>query len=561
MRKHPALEFAPEWNAEKLDTEYGAIRCVLAVGTGEEETLLALHRWETLRREVAAWKAVAEIRARQDVFDDAARFHTQELVRLRAGIEANDAQIKAGFLHSPHRKAIERVSGTYALARWETEVLPHAPQVANELEVEASLAAEYVDLVGRFIVSFDGETTTAGRLARFKEHPDREIRRRALYAEWSPYERHQEQLDRIFDGLVSARSAMARHSGYASYTALAYQRLGRIDYGIDEVQALRAEIHDEIVPLAASLVQEQAHSLGLATLEPWDTGVFRTEGLPAHDLGAEHVMTALQRAAVRIDPEIGAFLEELRAAQLLDIEDRAGKVPGAFCSFLPHISMPYVVASVNGSTRAVTSLAHEVGHAFQNYQSRHRTPLEYVVPTNEAGEIHSLGLEFLLWPFYDDVLQYDADRFRANHLRTLLCMLPYIAAIDHFQELVYSQPDCSPEERNEMWRAMERRYMPWRSSGRIPALSRGAAWQAQRHVYLYPFYYIDYAMALCCALDLWADSRADYPRAVGKYLRLCKMGGSLPFRALLQNAGIRSPFEHGALTNAANNARRLISLR
>lgn len=133
-------------------------------------------------------------------------------------------------------------------------------------------------------------------------------------------------------------------------------------------------------------------------------------------------------------------------------------------------------------------------------------------------------------------------------------MLPYIAAIDHFQEAVYERPEASVKDRRSIWLEMEAFYMPWRKHGDIPALLRGGAWQAQRHVYRFPFYYIDYAIALCCALQIWQESRVHYEVAVERYLDLCKLGGSLPFRQILMRAGIMSPFECGTLARAAVEA-------
>lgn len=215
--------------------------------------------------------------------------------------------------------------------------------------------------------------------------------------------------------------------------------------------------------------------------------------------------------------------------------------------------MPYVFANATGTPQDAITIAHEIGHAFQFYKSQHHRALDLMIPTNEVAEIHSLSLEFLLWPHLEAFTD-DVERFRRTHLRTLLLMLPYIAAIDHFQELVYAHPEADPRERRAIWSEMEARYMPWRRHGGIPALAAGGAWQAQRHVYRFPFYYIDYAIALCCALQLWQESRTNYGNAVDRYLELCRIGGSLPFKELMRAARLRSPFEHGTLSAVTRDA-------
>ena len=58
-----------------------------------------------------------------------------------------------------------------------------------------------------------------------------------------------------------------------------------------------------------------------------------------------------------------------------------------------------------------------------------------------------------------------------------------------------------------MWQEMERLYLPWRNYGDLPHVSSGGFWQFQRHIYLHPFYYIDYTLAQTCALQLWVRSQ------------------------------------------------------
>jgi len=61
-----------------------------------------------------------------------------------------------------------------------------------------------------------------------------------------------------------------------------------------------------------------------------------------------------------------------------------------------------------------------------------------------------------------------------------------------------------------------------------------------------PFYYIDYALAQICALQLWALSQKDKEEAWRMYNELCTKGGSLSFLELLESSTILSPFDEGA---------------
>jgi oligoendopeptidase F len=75
----------------------------------------------------------------------------------------------------------------------------------------------------------------------------------------------------------------------------------------------------------------------------------------------------------------------------------------------------------------------------------------------------------------------------------------------------------------------------------------GRFWQGQLHIYRFPFYYIDYALALTVALQLWELAARDRTAAMEKYFELCQCGGELAFGELVRSVGLISPFEEGCL--------------
>jgi M3 family oligoendopeptidase len=196
-----------------------------------------------------------------------------------------------------------------------------------------------------------------------------------------------------------------------------------------------------------------------------------------------------------------------------------------------------------------------MGHAYQAYASRQQPLLDYLWPTYESCEIHSMGLEFLTWPHMEQFFEGDAERFRKLHLTQGLLFIPYGVAVDHFQHLVYARPDASPNERHAMWQEMERMYLPWRDYGNLPHVAGGGFWQFQRHIYMIPFYYIDYTLAQTCALQLWVRSRKDPAGTLAAYNALCSRGGEAPFQELARSAGLVSPFQKGCLRDVVEQAK------
>ncbi len=217
--------------------------------------------------------------------------------------------------------------------------------------------------------------------------------------------------------------------------------------------------------------------------------------------------------------------------------------------------MPFIFANFNGTHHDINVFTHEMGHAFQNWESRDLPNIDYLWPTMEAAEIDSMALEFLTYPHMDLMVgEATADRFRRMHLTGALAFLPYGVCVDHFQHEVYANPDASLADRHAMWARLEKIYMPWTDYGDLAYPAKGGRWQAKQHIYGTAFYYIDYTLAQCCALQFWAWSRRDPAAALDAYTKLCGRGGSAPFGELVRSAGLVSPFSDGALAGVVREA-------
>jgi oligoendopeptidase F len=77
--------------------------------------------------------------------------------------------------------------------------------------------------------------------------------------------------------------------------------------------------------------------------------------------------------------------------------------------------------------------------------------------------------------------------------------------------------------------------------------ARANLWHRQLHIFLHPFYYIEYAIAQLGALQVWSNSRRNKPKALQDYQRALALGGSKPLPALFAAADCRFDFSVGTL--------------
>jgi M3 family oligoendopeptidase len=543
-----------EPDRETILARHDAILRRIEGATTWEDAIAAVDMWDALRREMQTWEAFVSLRFHQDTADAERKASSDRSNALKPLLDARDATFKRAVLASPHREDLALAFGAHALALWTCDVAAVDDRILDRLTAESALEDEYVALLAATRIPYGSQTYSLPAIGGFSENVDRGVREATCRAKWAYFDAHREDLDRLYDGLVRERTAAARALGFATFTELGYRRMRRTDYDAADVADLRDEIVRDVVPLCADLVADQARRIGVDRLMPWDYEVY-DDGPRIRPPAGDALVVAGQRALAQTDPAFGTFAEMMIDADLLDLPLRDGKAGGGFCTSFSTYGLPYVFANVTDTTHDVNVLVHELGHAFQCYESRYQPLADYLWPTYDACEINSMGMEFLVRPHLDAFFGADAERYRRRHLASFLMMIPYGCAVDHFQHLVYDSPDATPKQRNEMWKSLEARYLPWRVSGGISHIERGGLWQQQRHIYKFPFYYIDYILAKSCALQFWTASLDDEADAIARYVALAKRGGEAPFQTLVRSAGLRSPFDGGVFATIATRAR------
>ena len=509
-----------------------------------------LREEDALARDVHSWTGNAGIRYRQDTRSKSAQQARERADALKVLLSELQLPLRSRLLAEP--ELAEGVT-PHEQARWASAVAAFSSEVADDVIAEARLAADYMAVFGDARVTFEGQELTLSQLQKPEGDPDRGRREAACRVRWGWFAQQRAEFDRLFDELVGLRSRIAARLGHRDFVETGYYRRSRVDYDRADVAAFRGRIRDSVVPLVHSMRQQQATDLGVDRLMLWDEPVLDAQGSP---VPCEDIEGAGQSVMTALGGELGSFFTLLRGSRLLDLHSRPGKGPGGFCSFLPGPRLPFIFANHAGTHAGVKTLVHELGHAYQDFASRAHPRLADVSPTAEAAEVHSMSLEFLAWPHMEAFFGDGAERYRRQHLMRSLAFLPYGTAIDEFQHRVYEQPELGPDGRHEVWAELTRIWMPWQDAGDLPHASTGGFWQRQIHIYLYPFYYIDYVLAQICALQLWRLSQTDHADAMARWTALCRSGGRLPFQAMVRSVGLRSPFDEGVVEDVVEAASR-----
>jgi M3 family oligoendopeptidase len=283
--------------------------------------------------------------------------------------------------------------------------------------------------------------------------------------------------------------------------------------------------------------------LGLDSLKYYDQALTFKDGNPTPKGDPDWIIENGQKMYSELSPETKEFFDYMLENELMDLVNKKGKAAGGYCTILPEYRSPFIFSNFNGTSHDISVLTHEAGHAFQVFSSRNSKVHEYFFPTMEACEIHSMSMEFFTMPWMDLFFKEDTEKFRYHNIAKAIKFLPYGAAVDEFQHVVYENPEMTPKERNQAWREIEKKFLPHKDYDGNEFLENGGFWMRQMHIFKSPFYYIDYTLAQVCAFQFFIRMNEDFQEAWKDYIKLCKAGGSMSFLELVDYANLQSPFE------------------
>ncbi len=523
----------------------------------------------------AANNAISEINTLRNQFETAS-----QLVEIRHTIDTRDGfyeteqgffdeagPVYQGYVSSyyqaltthPLRSSLESTWGKQLFLLAEASLKTFSDEIIPKLQEENRLASEYTKLMSAAQIEFDGKTLNLSQFGPYLQSADRTVRKAASEARYGYLKEHGDAIDTIYDKLVHVRTDIAKTLGFPSFVELGYARMLRVDYDQSMVENYREQILETIVPIATSLKERQQRRIGVDSLYYYDEGfAFKTGN--ATPQGEEAFIIEGGKKMYRdMSPETNEFFEYMLERGALDLTAKPGKAGGGYCTYIADEKLPFIFSNFNGTAGDIDVLTHEVGHAFQVYESRHFTVPEYGFPTYEACEIHSMSMEYFAYPWMEEFFGDQTAKYKFSHLAGGVTFLPYGVAIDEFQHVIYNQPELTPAERRTAWRDIEKKYLPHRNYEENDYLDSGAWWHQQGHVFGSPFYYIDYTLAQVCAFQFYAWMEQDREAAWKSYLELCKAGGSESFLTLVERAGLKSPFAPGTVGTAVEPIKAYLS--
>ena len=418
-----------------------------------------------------------------------------------------------------------------------------------ELQVkESMLKQEYSKTAAAPTTQFHGEELNFYGLLKKMQSDNRLIRKEAMKAWAALYESISEKLDSIYTELMKLRLQMAENLGFSSYEEMVFLKMGRYTYTPEDLAVFRRQVCEHVVPICEKLFENQRRRLGIDTLHYYDESIVFPDGNAMPIGTTQELLEKAGKMYREISKETGDFFDFMLAYDLFDLETRNGKQQGGYCTTFPDYKAPFIFSNFNGTDADIDVLTHEAGHSFEAYEAMRRIPLtEQTFSTSEVAEIHFMSMEFFTYPWMELFFGEHAEKYRKSHLWDALECVPYMACVDEFQHRVYEEKLFDAMERRKVWSELEKKYMPWRDYDGNAFLENGGFWMQKQHIFMEPFYYIDYALARFGSLEYYGHMMQDYQSAWEDYYHLCCAGGSRSYPELLKIGNLSSPLEEGTV--------------
>lgn len=230
-------------------------------------------------------------------------------------------------------------------------------------------------------VEVDGQVQTLPITAviNLRSHPAEATRRRGYEAENAAWESVGETLAAALNGVKGASHTLNQRRKREDdlHPALDAARIDR-----PTLEAMLAAMKDSF-PMFRRYFKAKARLLGKEQLPWWD--LFAPVGRADTYTWPQSCDFVLEHFAV-FSPDLAALARRAFDHHWIDAEPREGKAGGAFCMGLPAVQESRILANFDGSLDGVSTIAHELGHAYHNdcYYRAGKTMLQSNTPMTLA---------------------------------------------------------------------------------------------------------------------------------------------------------------------------------
>jgi len=512
-----------------------------------------MEQWSDLRKLVDERYARLELATELDTTDEEAEKQYYDFLdNVYPSIKAADQVLKEKILGS----ALTPRGMELALKKMQVEADLFCEENLPLMTEENKLGSQYSKILGAQTIQWKGEELTLVQVKAALLTTDREVRKELWELLSQRQLKDRKAINELWKKFMDVRGKLASNAGFPDYRAFRWQQQLRLDYSPAESRQFLNAVKEVAVPAASRVYDRYQNRLGIEQVRPWDLednqSTFSLPAIQAFNT-EEEFTSKVGDLFNRLDPVLGDYFNTMQEKELLDLMNRKGKGPGAFCTSFATEGTPFVFMNAVGRGSDLSTLFHESGHAFHVFELiglpyHHQGQVDM-----EFAEVASTAMELLSEPYLSEdrggfMSPQDTARARLYELEGKLLFWPYMAVVVDFQHWVYENHDLAsnPDACDKKWSELIDTYMPginWDGYEDV----KMTGWHRKLHIHQVPFYYIEYGLAALGAFQIWENAQKDQAKALGDYRQALALGGTVSLPELYRTAGANLSFDSDTL--------------
>jgi len=364
---------------------------------------------------------------------------------------------------------------------------------------------------------------------------DADVRRRAYEAEIAAYPRTEIPMAACLNGIKGEAHTLIKLRNFETVldTALDASLMDRAT-----LDALLSAMQDSL-PMFRRYFRLKAKLLGYeGGLKFYD--LFAPVGECVQTYTLDEARATLVKIMGRFSDKMAKFIDNAFEDRWIDVYPREGKQGGAFCAGVHPLDMSYIMTNFDGSYSGMSTLAHELGHAYHNDCMRGTSVLmsDYPMPLAETASIFN---ETLLM---EKTLESADDKTKLTLIEQQIgdaaqVVVDILSRYLFETEVVERRKDRSLSAR-ELCEIMLEAQRQTYGDGLDPDCMHPYMWACKSHYYStgIHFYNFPYAFGLLFGLGVYAIYQEKGDAFVPEYDKLLRATGSGNVREVAASVGI-----------------------
>ncbi|WP_342602356.1 M3 family oligoendopeptidase [Peribacillus sp. FSL E2-0159] len=389
----------------------------------------------------------------------------------------------------------------------------------------------YDTIVGSMTIPYKGEKLSVGQAANKFSDPD-ERARKELFTAWEQaWEEKSDLFARTLNHLAGFRLSVNEKRGWDDILKEPLE-IGRMKK--ETLESMWNVIADHKEPLVKFL-QRKAELLDLDKLSWADLdaplAVTAESKVMDYQEGADFIIQQFSK----FGSQLANFTQKAFEDSWIEAEDRPGKRPGGFCTGFPLNKQSRIFMTYSGTPSNVSTLAHELGHAFHSYAMRDIHPLNRSYAMNVA-ETASTFAEMVVADAAVKEAASEEEKLvlLEDKIQRSVALLMNIHARYLFETRFYDerkQGYVSAERLNELMVDAQKEAYGDALSDYNPTF-----WASKLHFYIsgVPFYNFPYTFGYLFSLGIYANALREPAGFEEKYIALLKDTGSMKVEDLAE---------------------------